>query len=134
DDVRAALERAQHAYFVGIFQEAASGGNFGLEFFEQRLEIGTLHNKIDLPLKWYLGSYVQYFDLVRSHLRRRFPLRPRFRAHAERAVLAVMNQDAQAIVEALYFDTFAAMGVDLAAVTVGSPEHDLSDCSAELKS
>jgi hypothetical protein len=44
-----------------------------------------------------------------------------------------MNQDAQAIVEAFYFDTFAAMGVDLAAVSVGSPEHDLSDRSAELK-
>jgi Methyl-accepting chemotaxis protein (MCP) signalling domain/Protoglobin len=133
DDLRDGLERAQTGYFKGIFAEAASGGTYGVAYFEKRLQVGRLHNTIDLPFKWYIGSYVRYFDLVRKYLRRRYPHRPRFRANAERAILAVMNADMQAIVEAFYFDTFATMGVDLAAIDVPSADRDLSDCSAHLK-
>jgi methyl-accepting chemotaxis protein-like sensor/protoglobin len=134
DDLRRGLERAQAGYFRGIFAEAAAGGVYGVAYFERRLQVGRLHNEIDLPFKWYIGSYVRYFDLVRKHLRRSYPHRPILRARGERAILAVMNADMQAIVEAFYFDTFAAMGVDLAAVPVPSTDLDLSDCSGELKS
>jgi hypothetical protein len=113
DDLRRGLERAQAGYFRQIFAEAAAGGTYGVGYFERRLQVGRLHNEINLPFKWYIGSYVRYFDLVRKHLRRSFPHRPLLRARGERAILAVMNADMQAIVEAFYFDTFAAMGVDL---------------------
>ena len=131
--VREALEKAQAGYFRQIFEEAAGDGRFGVDYFERRLQVGKLHNSIDLPFKWYIGSYTTYFDLVRKYLKRSFPHRPRFRAKAERAILVVMNADTQAIVEAFYFDTFQAMGVDLEAVTVDSAERDLSDCSGDLK-
>ena len=131
--LREALEKAQAGYFKQIFEEAAGQGRFGVEYFERRLHVGKLHNAIDLPLKWYIGSYTTYFDLVRKHLRRSFPHRPRFRAKAERAILVVMNADTQAIVEAFYFDTFQAMGVSLEAVAVDNSDHDLSDRSAQLK-
>jgi methyl-accepting chemotaxis protein len=133
DDLRRGLERAQAGYFRQIFAEAAAGGTYGVGYFERRLQVGRLHNEINLPFKWYIGSYVRYFDLVRKHLRRSFPHRPLLRARGERAILAVMNADMQAIVEAFYFDTFAAMGVDLAAVAVPSADRDLSDASGELK-
>jgi methyl-accepting chemotaxis protein len=132
-DVRQALERAQAGYFRQIFEEAAGAGRFGVDYFERRLQVGKLHNTINLPFKWYLGSYASYFDLVRKHLRRRYPHRPRFRAKAERAILVVMNADVQAIVEAFYYDTFQAMGVDLEQVQVERSELDLSDRSAALK-
>jgi methyl-accepting chemotaxis protein len=131
--VRAALEERQGGYFKQIFEEAAGAGRFGVDYFEQRLRVGRLHNTIDLPLKWYMGSYATYFDLVRKYLRRSFPHRPRFRARAERAILVVMNADMQAIVEAFYFDTFQTMGVDLAAVGVEERTLDLSDRSGALK-
>jgi methyl-accepting chemotaxis protein len=131
--LRGALENAQAGYFLQIFEEAAGQGRFGVDYFERRLQVGKLHNAIDLPFKWYIGSYAAYFDLVRKYLRRSFPHRPRFRARAERAILVVMIADMQAIVEAFYFDTFEAMGVDLEVVAVPSGEHDLSDCSGELK-
>ena len=133
DQLRQGLEKAQAGYFRQIFEEAARGGQFGVDYFERRLKVGALHNTIDLPFKWYLGSYPMYFDLVRKHLKRRYPHRPRFRAKAERAILVVMNEDMQAIVEAFYFDTFQAMGVDLTRITVESQELDLSDKSGELK-
>lgn len=113
DQLRQGLEKAQAGYFRQIFEEAAGGGQFGVSYFERRLQAGKLHNTIDLPFKWYIGSYPMYFDLARKHLKRRYPHRPRFRARAERAILVVMNADMQAIVEAFYFDTFQAMGVDL---------------------
>ncbi|HTW42349.1 MAG TPA: globin-coupled sensor protein [Solirubrobacteraceae bacterium] len=133
DQLRAGLEQAQAGYFHQIFQEAAGRGEFGVDYFEQRLRVGKLHNTINLPLKWYLGSYATYFDLVRTHLLQAFPDRDEFRADGERAIVVVMNADAQAIVDAFYFDTFQSMGVDLARVKVDSQQLDLSDRSDELK-
>ena len=133
NQLRTGLERAQAGYFRSIFQEAAGSGRFGTEYFEQRLHVGQLHNAIDLPLKWYLGSYITYFDLARARLRHRFPHRPLLRARAERALVTVFNLDLQAIVEAFYYDTFATMGVDLLQIAVGDPSHDLSDHGSELK-
>jgi methyl-accepting chemotaxis protein len=133
DTLRGTLEGAQSGYFKEIFQEAARGGRFGVEYFEKRLRVGKLHNVIDLPLKWYLGSYAAYFDLVREQLLQSFPERPELRADGERAIVVVMNADAQAIVDAFYFDTFQSMGVDLARVSVERPELDLSDRASQLK-
>jgi methyl-accepting chemotaxis protein len=132
-ELRAGLEQTQAGYFRQIFAEAADGGAYGVAYFERRLRVGRMHNTINLPIKWYVGSYVLYFDLVRRRLRRSFPHRPRLRARAERAILAVMNADMQAVMEAFYFDTFAAMGVDLEAVAVDDPALDLSDRGADLK-
>jgi Protoglobin len=132
--LRAQLEMRQAEYFRQIFEEAAAGGTFGADYFERRLFIGRLHNKIDLPLKWYIGSYALYFDLVRKYLKRGFNrFRPGFRARAERAILMVFNFDTQAIVESFYFDTFASMGADLASITVAGANQDLSDQGAALK-
>ena len=133
EQLREQLEAAQAQYFREIFQEAARGGDFGVAYFERRLHVGKLHNEINLPLKWYLGSYTIYFDLVRAHLLSAFPEREDFRAAGERAIATVMNADAQAIVDAFYFDTFQAMGVDLAKVDVDRQELDLSDRAEELK-
>ena len=133
EQLRQGLEKAQAGYFRQIFQEAARGGNFGVDYFEQRLKVGKLHNQINLPIKWYLGSYPTYFDLVRSYLTRSFPERADFRAEAERAILVVMSADTQAIVDAFYFDTFEAMGVDLSKISVEAQGLDLSDKSNELK-
>ena len=133
--LRTALEDAQSTYFTQIFDEAVAGGTFGVSYFERRLRVGRVHNVINLPLKWYVGSYATYFDLFRTHLLASFP-KPKqweYRARAERALMCVFNADIQAVVEAFYFDTFTAMGVRLESISVPAARYDLSDCSAELK-
>jgi hypothetical protein len=45
----------------------------------------------------------------------------------------VFNLDTQAVVEAFYYDTFATMGVDLAAIEVSGASQDLSDRGAQLR-
>ena len=132
-DLRAGLERAQTVYFTQIFDEAAASGRFGLDYFERRLAVGRLHNAINLPIKWYLGSYPSYLDLFRERLAQQYPKDLGLRVRAERALGIVFNLDMQAVVEAFYFDTFVAMGVRLSGVTVERGDRDLSDRGDALK-
>ncbi len=133
DALRGHLERAQAGYFRQIFHEAASGGRFGLDYFEKRLHVGKLHNIIDLPLKWYVGSYATYYDLVRKHLIRSYPHRPLLRARAERALTVIFNYDMQAVTEAFLHDQFESIGLDLASISLAHHEHDLSDAYGQIK-
>jgi len=132
-DLRSKLEGAQAGYFREIFQEASRGGRFGLDYFEKRLKVGKLHNQIELPLKWYVGSYPTYFDIVRKHLRRTYWYRPGFAAAAERSIATVFNYDLQAVADAFFYDYLQTIGLDLDAVHVDRQDQDLSDHYPELK-
>ena len=55
---------AQARHFKAIFTEAAKPGGFGVAYFEGLLAVGALHSRIDLPLKWFLGTYPVFLDLV----------------------------------------------------------------------
>ncbi len=132
-DLRQRLEKKQAEYFCQIFQEAERGGNFGVEYFERRLRVGKLHNVINLPLKWYVGSYTLYQELVSKYLLQAYPLRPGFRAKAERAIFTIFNYDIQSVVDAFFYDYLQTVGLDLAAITIRSTAHDLSEYYETLK-
>ena len=55
---------AQAGHFKDIFPEAGKPGGFGVKYFEGLLGVGALHSKINLPLKWFLGTYPVFIDLV----------------------------------------------------------------------
>jgi methyl-accepting chemotaxis protein len=130
--LRQSLEKMQAGYFRQIFQEAAAG-QYGTHYFEKRLRVGKIHNEINLPLKWYVGSYTLYQDLVRKYLNKHFFYRPGFRARAERAIFIVFNYDLQAVSDAFFYDYLQSIGLDLASVQVIAAEHDLSDYYESLK-
>jgi methyl-accepting chemotaxis protein len=152
DALRKGWRAAQASHWRAIFAEPERAEPFGLEYFTGLLSVGALHNKIDLPLKWYLGSYPTFLDAVRRQLRENPPQIPgakssarrrrkhdekaaaELRAAAERAIGIVFNYDLQAITDAFYFDTFATLGLDLAMIQPGGREFDLSDRGGELKS
>ncbi len=131
--LRQYLEGTQSKYIRQIFEEAATGGQFGVGYFERRLKVGQLHNVIDLPLKWYVGSYILYQDLIRKYLIRSFPFNIFFRAQAERAIFTVFNYDMQAIAEAFFNDVMQSFGIDLAAVEISDPAQDISDFYGPMK-
>ncbi|MCB0155592.1 MAG: hypothetical protein KDF65_12420, partial [Anaerolineae bacterium] len=118
ESMRQHLEKMQAQYFRQIFEEATGSGEFGVDFFEKRLFVGKLHNVINLPLKWYIGSYALYQRLVRKHLRRSFWLRPGFRTKAEEAIFTVFNYDIQAVSDAFFYDYLESVGLELAAVQI----------------
>jgi methyl-accepting chemotaxis protein len=132
--LRGRLEKAQAGYFREIFSEAADGGTFGRNYFEKRLAVGQLHNTINLPLKWYVGSYPLYMDLVRKHLRRNLWYKPWGHTRAERAIFTLFNYDLQAVCDAFFYDYLQSIGLDLGAINVPDKRDDLSEHYEEFKS
>jgi methyl-accepting chemotaxis protein len=130
--LRERLEKTQAEYLCQIFEEAAKTGEFGAAYFERRLRVGQLHNAIDLPPKWYMGSYTIYLDLFRKHLRMRFFYAPRLCAKVERALNTVFNYDMQAIIDSFILDLMESAGFNLH-VAEKSEELDLTEFLGDIK-
>jgi hypothetical protein len=126
-EVRDRLEREQVKYFVSIFDEAASGGEFGLRYFENRLQIGRLHNQINLPSKWYLGTNVVFAELARKYLRRRLFWRPFLIRGVDEALQKVLNYDMQAVMDSFLLCLLDDLGFDAGRIDLPSARHDVSD-------
>lgn len=133
EQLRSALEKAQSGYLKSIFKEAEKSKSYGVEYFNQRLHVGMVHNHIDLPPKWYIGSYTLFQDLIRNQLRKSYYFRPIFRSRAERAVAIIFNYDMQAVVDAFLLDLFTSYGINLGDIEVERSEHDLTDDFGKIK-
>ncbi len=132
--LREHVERTQLQYFMDIFEEARRGGNFGLSYFERRLKIGSIHNVLNLPMKWYVGSYAIYTELIVKHLQRAFRFKPGFREKAIKAIVKVFAYDMQSVFDAFFFDFLEDIGIELKELKIAQdPTKDLSDFYAELK-
>jgi methyl-accepting chemotaxis protein len=66
DMLRENLIGAQAGYIESVFEGATTG--WGLDYFERRLRVGLIHDQINLPFKWYVGSYRLWHRLVRAAL------------------------------------------------------------------
>src|SRR3954447_7420489 len=65
-DLKKSWGNAQAGHFKAIFAEAAKPNGFGVSYFEGLLGVGVLHSKINLPLKWFLGTYPVFLDIVHA--------------------------------------------------------------------
>jgi methyl-accepting chemotaxis protein len=108
--LRQHVESAQLSYFKRIFTGAREG--FGVEYLEDRLRVGVVHDRIDLPFKFYVGSYAEYERLLRIYLRRSFTDRD-FTDAAELSIHKVFNLDLQAIGDAFLLSTLESMGLSV---------------------
>jgi rsbT co-antagonist protein RsbR len=80
------LERVkglQREYFLRLTE-----GDYGPDYVANRLRIGTVHERINLAPKWYLGMYNLYLRLVANRLVEAFPGEP---AKAFAAFLRLMK-------------------------------------------
>jgi rsbT co-antagonist protein RsbR len=57
------VKNAQQEYFLRLTQ-----GNYDVSYAQNRLRIGAIHERIDLPIKAYLGMYSYYLRAVASRL------------------------------------------------------------------
>ncbi len=104
--LRSLLEAAQAGYLTEVFAGAAV--NWDLRYFEKRLQIAATHDRIDLPFKWYVGSYPEYNLVIARYLRRDFADEEQVRK-IETAVGRVFNLDLQAIGDAFILNTVEGM-------------------------
>ena len=131
--LRSQVERTQLQYFLDIFEEARSGRNFGVPYFERRLRIGSVHNRLNLPMKWYIGSYALYVTLVIKYLKQAYKFKPGFRERAIEAITKVFMYDMQSVFDAFFFDYLKDVDVDINSIKIEDPTKDLSDFYEELK-
>src|SRR3954467_4759974 len=140
---------AQANHFKAIFSEAARPDGYGVSYFEGLLGVGVLHSKINLPLKWFIGTYPVFLDIVRAAMLADAPEPARVRTRkfgrvtesidlsvvldAQLAINRVFTYDSQAIVEAFYYDTFSSMGVNLKMMGEAGPGRDISDLFATVR-
>jgi methyl-accepting chemotaxis protein len=71
--------------------------------------------------------------LLKSILKKGFPLRPFFRKKLERAILAVFNYDMQAVFDAFFYEFLKSINVDVAKIETGNAEYDYSDNYDKIK-
>ncbi len=111
--LRKNLEAAQSNYIAGIFSGAHQ--NWGIEYFEHRLNIGWVHDQVNLPFKWYIGSYAEMERLLRRRLREEFQNQETL-WEAEDAISRVFNYDMQAVGDSFLLNTLESMGLSVTAI------------------
>ncbi|MCS7300864.1 MAG: globin-coupled sensor protein [Fimbriimonadales bacterium] len=132
--LRTGLEQAQATYLLDIFREAQRGGEFGMEFFQKRLRIGYVHNSIDLPMKWYLGSYGLHIDLLSRYIREAGDEIPAEEGRdLFQAVVRVFVYDIQAISDSFIVMLLQDFGLDISTVRVQSLTQDITDYLGEVR-
>jgi rsbT co-antagonist protein RsbR len=95
------VKKTQREYFLGLF-----AGRCDLAYVEDRLRVGSTHERIGLSTKWYLGAYRRYLQLIKDHLNKEFP---------DRAEALLAYNSIQKIVffdMALATDTYLAAKLD----------------------
>ncbi len=128
ESLRVSLEESQARYWVQIFEGAES--NWGSSYYQGRLAIGHVHDRIDLPVKWYLGSYASLFSIVQKHLAR--AVRGSRRAKAEESILKVLHYDMLAVMESYTLCLLQSLGVRIDGVDAVAG-HDLTESVGEIK-
>lgn len=61
------VKRTQAQYFRGLF-----AGRCDLQYVEDRMRVGIVHERIGLGPRWYLGAYSRYLQLVAERLVREY--------------------------------------------------------------
>jgi methyl-accepting chemotaxis protein len=128
--LREHLEKAQASYLKAIFKEARNG--WGVEYFEERLRIGEGHDRIDLPFKWYIGSYAEFQRLIRPRLQRHFKANKAMAAKADDAISKVFNYDMQAVGDSFLMNTFQSMGFSVESIDT-EPSSDRTEHVDQVK-
>ncbi len=116
--LRTQLEASQAGYFAEVFAGAAI--NWDLRYFDKRLHVGEVHDRINLPFKWYVGAYAEYDLLLDRYLRRDFDDEDKIQ-RVKAAVSKVFNLDLQAIGDSFILSTLYGLlksaGIDMEDVT-----------------
>jgi methyl-accepting chemotaxis protein len=129
--LRTHLESAQAEGFLSIFQGAQTQWN--LTYFESRLTVGMVHDRIDLPFKWYIGSYAELQRIAWKHLQKHFGRFGKSRAmEAYMALEKVFNYDMQAIGDSFLLSTLETMGFGIESIPCG-PGSDRTEQLGHVK-
>lgn len=132
-ELRQQLEEAQAGYLRSIFHHAQTG--WGVAYFEERLHVGAVHDAIDLPFKWYVGSYCEWRALIQAALTRFLGEEPQALATISQIMLTIeklFNLDLQAIGDSFLIATLESLGMSIGDVTA-DPGKDRTEHIGDIK-
>jgi methyl-accepting chemotaxis protein len=84
------LKKTQVSYLLEMFD-----GDYGDAYFERRLKIGVIHNRIGLTPRWYLGSFSVYSQEIVNLIMKTYRWNPFKREAALHAVHKIISIDSQ---------------------------------------
>jgi len=129
--LRERLEATHAGYLIEVF--AGAEINWDLRYFEKRLRVQTVHDRIQLPFKWFVGAYAEFTRLIGERLRRDFRDVAKI-YRVETALQKVFNFDIQAMSDAATLNTLEgvlrSIGLGLDAT---EQRGDLADHVEEIK-
>lgn len=88
------LKAKQRSYLLEMF-----GGDYGETYFNRRLGIGVVHNRIGLGPQWFLGSYALYTRMITPLILRHYRWRPGRAIRAIEAFSKIVSLDSQLVIE-----------------------------------
>lgn len=91
------LKQAQRDYLLSL-----TSGNFDDAYAQNRLKIGTIHERIGLLPQWYLGTYSLYLDLLVPAVHEHYKADPAQALQAAVALAKRMILDSQLVLDAYY--------------------------------
>ncbi|MDF2549511.1 MAG: putative methyl-accepting chemotaxis protein [Chlamydiales bacterium] len=108
--LRENLEAKKREYIKQVFQGARE--NWGLAYFETRLETGVEYGKMNFPMKWFLGAYVELLAILSRYLKEEIKDSKEHR-NVMRALYNVTNYDLQGVFDAFILMTLESVGLSL---------------------
>ena len=127
--LRQRLERTQAQYLMEVFTGAENSWDGA--YYEKRLHVGGTHDRINLPFKWYIGSYIEYLTLCEKYLKKSIRHRLRL-GRILGAINKVFNYDLQAIGDAFLISTLESVGLDVEQLKP-APGRDRTEYVKDLK-
>ena len=90
----ARVKGMQRDYLLGLCL-----GEFDEEYFERRLQIGVVHERIGLLPKWYIGSYSHFQELIFPLVAQQHRYRPQRMVATIVALIKIMSLDQQLAID-----------------------------------
>ena len=82
------VKQLQKEYFLRL-----TNGSYGADYVSNRLNVGLVHQRIKLDVKWYLGAYNFYLRAVMTRMFESFPKDPAKAAAGFRSLMKLVFLD-----------------------------------------
>ncbi|MDP2683039.1 MAG: protoglobin domain-containing protein [Deltaproteobacteria bacterium] len=99
-DVIKRLKPSVKGYFTELLK-----GNYGKDYFNDRLNIAYTHERIGVGPGWYIGAYTHFFQFAIDRIFLKYPDKPEKARHAINAFTKVFFLDMSIAMEAYAYKT-----------------------------
>lgn len=124
ENLREHLERTLSDEVVEMFRGART--DWGPEYARRLIRVGMVHDKINLPQKWYFGAYARLFELIGDRLAAQYPKGP-IAWQVCTALQKVLNLGMQVAADSFFMSYVLGAGFDASTIAPETPDADATE-------